>query len=663
MKHCKLIAFTIFLLCAFSISANAVIHEIEVGSFFFAPVGPDPTVINHGDTVRWTFVGGFHTSTADGTSPVFWDSGLMSSGSFERQFTAADGFGPFPYHCTPHSATMFDTIYIAPPAPEPQTFVFIIDQGQANAGLGTGSTASGYGVFTLSADSTTLSMEVEHDLAGATSAHVHNAPAGINGGIAYGFASPVSPISEVWAVTPTDVADLFAGNFYVNIHSAAFPGGEIRGQVVQEPIAMMFTLDEARANAGAGTGSHHGGFVNAVLNGDGSSFDFEVQHDIPFDSVFSGDIHEGVAGVAGGVAYHLPSSVSPITDSWPLGPGMETEILTLLRGGYYMNFHTLENPGDDIRGQVDRESVRWAFRMTEAEANAGAGTGSAATGIAVLELNDNYDQLSIYAEHDVINTTDGHLHLGGIGVNGPIQFGLASAVSPISETWNLSLADVNNLASGQLYLNIHSTDFPAGEIRGQIDIEPILFSVPMDEAQIDSCRGSGSTATGNTDINLNAGGKHLTFHQTHNVPTAFISNIHTGFRCTWGMPLYDFTTTISPDYWENWYLSNANLITLMRGELYIVIHSTAFFEGEIRGQLDAHITDGCCDLPGDANDDGAVDITDLTYTVDFMFAGGPFPVCESEGDFNGDGATDITDLTARVDFMFAGGPAPICGPE
>ncbi|MDF1546043.1 MAG: hypothetical protein P1R58_13195, partial [bacterium] len=70
---------------------------------------------------------------------------------------------------------------------------------------------------------------------------------------------------------------------------------------------------------------------------------------------------------------------------------------------------------------------------------------------------------------------------------------------------------------------------------------------------------------------------------------------------------------------------------------------------------------GCCDLAGDFNNDGAVDITDLTAMVDFMFAGGAPAPCADEADVDSSETIDITDLTYRVDFMFAGGPAPICG--
>ncbi len=71
------------------------------------------------------------------------------------------------------------------------------------------------------------------------------------------------------------------------------------------------------------------------------------------------------------------------------------------------------------------------------------------------------------------------------------------------------------------------------------------------------------------------------------------------------------------------------------------------------------VTDGCCDLPGDANNDGTVGISDLTYFVDYMFVpGSPGPICYEEFDNNGDCTLGISDLTYFVDYMFTPGATP-----
>lgn len=68
----------------------------------------------------------------------------------------------------------------------------------------------------------------------ATAGHFHGPAAiGANANIALPFKGPVkSPLQGQATLTPTQAADLLAGKWYVNIQTAAHPGGEIRGQVI-----------------------------------------------------------------------------------------------------------------------------------------------------------------------------------------------------------------------------------------------------------------------------------------------------------------------------------------------------------------------------------------------------------------------------------------------
>ena len=69
----------------------------------------------------------------------------------------------------------------------------------------------------------------------ATGAHFHGpAEAGKNAGVKVPIPNATSSPAEGSAIlTDEQAADLTAGKYYINVHTAANPGGEIRGQVTK----------------------------------------------------------------------------------------------------------------------------------------------------------------------------------------------------------------------------------------------------------------------------------------------------------------------------------------------------------------------------------------------------------------------------------------------
>jgi len=112
---------------------------------------------------------------------------------------------------------------------------FVIDGAQANAGAGTGSTATGTGLITFDTTTNLLTWNISYnanDLAGSvTAAHFHGpAAANANAGVQISIGTANPAISSA-TLSAGQAADLLAGLWYVNIHTTAFGGGEIRGQV------------------------------------------------------------------------------------------------------------------------------------------------------------------------------------------------------------------------------------------------------------------------------------------------------------------------------------------------------------------------------------------------------------------------------------------------
>jgi hypothetical protein len=98
------------------------------------------------------------------------------------------------------------------------------------------STATGDATLTYNKDTRIFTIVVHFTGITATASHIHKAPVGVAGSVVFPFTPPItSPINYTSpALTASQDSALNANLYYVNVHSAIYPAGEIRGQLIKQ---------------------------------------------------------------------------------------------------------------------------------------------------------------------------------------------------------------------------------------------------------------------------------------------------------------------------------------------------------------------------------------------------------------------------------------------
>lgn len=324
-------------------------------------------------------------------------------------------------------------------------------------------TSSASGSLNSKYDKTSNKLEYTITYSGLTPAamHFHNGEIGVAGGVEQEVPGPYSSgMTGTLTLTDAQETNLLANNWYLNIHTAASPGGEIRGQVVTENFVVFSNIalsgkEEIPANASTTTGMFNGLYDKTM-----KMMTYKVS--ITGGSPSAMHLHKAGVGMNGDVVLEI-TGMSGMTGA--LTSAQEAD---LLAGNLYFNAHTSAFPGGEIRGQVvTGDMVIFANDINGA--NEVGPTGSAGTGSFYGAYDIATKKLSYVITFSDVTPTAMHFHKGAAGVNGDVVVAVAGPyTSGMTGNATLTAAQETDLLAGLWYLNVHSTAFAGGEIRAQL---------------------------------------------------------------------------------------------------------------------------------------------------------------------------------------------------
>jgi hypothetical protein len=435
-------------------------------------------------------------------------------------------------------------------------------------------------VADLDGPATGLAIQCTHDVPSPDTAHVHSAPAGENGPVVFTFASPASPLSETMPMTPLLVADFAAAFLYLEIHapgSEDVPGDEIRGQIGTPPsVPQAGTIRIVKqtfppGGLGFAFSDDVPGGPAAFVLGDGGTQEFASVAPGTY-SVTEADpaVTPGGFALSDLACDDADSTADPFTRTATVRL-QALEVVTCA----FRNFATAAG------------TQTFLFHLDGGQE--APPVASAARGGCFGQLDAGAGELKIICVHDVPGPTLIHIHRGAAGVNGPIVFDLGDPTSPVQATWSgMTPADVADLLAGDLYINIHTSGRPAGEIRGQM--------LPRTVDSFGFFAGGGqmappdpTPATGSCFADLDDPAASLLVACTHNLPLPTAAHLHEAPPGVNGPLVFAFASPLSP-FAGNVPMTPRLLADFAAGFLYVEIHAGDPDEegagaSAIRGQL------------------------------------------------------------------------------
>ena len=309
---------------------------------------------------------------------------------------------------------------------------------------------------------------------GATAAHVHDGDIGTNGGVAFGLTDMGD---GTFVLNQTDLTtgllnDLLSGEWYLNVHTASNPSGEVRGQIVADTsVVVTFPLSGLQQVPQVISGAMGGGY--ALFDTTDNSVTLALATTGVADATMA-HIHTGFAGVNGDVLVALAQDTTD-GNLWTSGGEVDLDQATadlLLSGGHYVNVHTPANPSGELRGQITPANIE-VYGVVPSGGQEVPAVTTDASGTGAITLDTSTGLITGTINVFNISPTMAHIHVGDIGTNGGIVLALTdtgAGVFTVPANTILSMAQMDLMQAEGLYTNFHTTANSGGEIRGQITL-------------------------------------------------------------------------------------------------------------------------------------------------------------------------------------------------
>ncbi len=259
-------------------------------------------------------------------------------------------------------------------------------------------------------------------------------------------------------------ADIYLGQAYVSINTSTKPDGEIRADLSPGiGISGSGILNGDQEVPPVSTTALAFGYatMNALMD--------SITYLVAYKGVepISAHIHQAPAGVSGPVMISLNLLVPGIySGKSVLG---EDQVTSLLKDELYFNIHSANNPGGEIRGQIQSVLMNsFGFDLCgDQEVPKKTVNGY---GAAYVSINKTLSEMDYGMIVDGTNgdATAVRLYDGAFGSNGTTLLNLELPIPYISKVIPIATTISPKLDTDRGYINVHNAAYPTGEIRGQV---------------------------------------------------------------------------------------------------------------------------------------------------------------------------------------------------